>query len=438
MLSVCIIAKNEESNILRCINSVKSIADEIIVVDTGSTDKTVTVATSLGAKVFYKKWNNDFSEARNYAMEKATKEWIFSIDADEALDSNDVLKLKNILKNTKKEAVYLNLVNLIKNTPINEISSLRIFKNRTCYRYVGKLHEQIYFSIKENVGEDGFEVSDVKLNHYGYDHNNIDMSKKIERNIDVLNTYKENDKDGFYYFSLGSEYLKSNEQEKAMECFKIAEEKYSRDCGYKPYLAVSMIQIYLQNKKYKSGLECLERFKKQLPDFRELHFLEGALNSEMLRYSISYESLVRYIQTPIDTSKYPCFNFEESNDINGLINGLNTVRIEHDINTISTVIDLEYSDNIKDVLACSNEISKEVYVIDNDLDDEIKETLYEYGAIIVDKNEKLNLDSRWTLVLEEPLVLNKQNQIDILRIVNHLKSTNEIKYRGKSKIIKNS
>ena len=96
-LSLCMITKNEEKNLSRCLDSIKDIVDEIIIVDTGSTDKTVEIAKSYGAHIYHYDWNNDFSKARNVSLQKATKDWILVLDADEVLPYEEGLKLKNII-----------------------------------------------------------------------------------------------------------------------------------------------------------------------------------------------------------------------------------------------------------------------------------------------------------------------------------------------------
>ena len=95
------ILKNEEPNLARCLMSVKPVADEIIVVDTGSTDKTRAIAAALGAKVFDFTWTNNFSETRNYSLSKASGEWILVLDADEIISPLDHDKLKKLLKKKK-------------------------------------------------------------------------------------------------------------------------------------------------------------------------------------------------------------------------------------------------------------------------------------------------------------------------------------------------
>ena len=86
-ISLCMIVKNEEENLPNALNSVKDVVDEIIIVDTGSTDNTIEIAKSFGAKVYYYEWNDDFASARNEALKHATCEWILSMDADDEMNA---------------------------------------------------------------------------------------------------------------------------------------------------------------------------------------------------------------------------------------------------------------------------------------------------------------------------------------------------------------
>jgi glycosyltransferase involved in cell wall biosynthesis len=106
-ISLCMLAKDEEKSIARAINSVKQIIDEIIVVDTGSKDKTKQIAESLGAKVYDFSWKDDFSEARNFTKSRCTKDWILVLDADEIIAEKDLEKIKEL---TKKDNIAYRLI----------------------------------------------------------------------------------------------------------------------------------------------------------------------------------------------------------------------------------------------------------------------------------------------------------------------------------------
>ncbi len=96
-LSVCMIAKNEEENLPRCLKNLQPIANEIILVDTGSTDRTKEIAHAFGAQVFDFPWNDDFSAARNFSLSKANGQWILVHDADEIISPKDYEKLRAIV-----------------------------------------------------------------------------------------------------------------------------------------------------------------------------------------------------------------------------------------------------------------------------------------------------------------------------------------------------
>jgi glycosyltransferase involved in cell wall biosynthesis len=103
-IALCMIAKNEELLIKNAIDSVKSIVDEIIVVDTGSTDKTKEIAKTCGATVYDFVWKNDFAEAKNFAKEKATADWILFLDADECMSKQDILDIKKVIERESNTA----------------------------------------------------------------------------------------------------------------------------------------------------------------------------------------------------------------------------------------------------------------------------------------------------------------------------------------------
>ena len=102
-ISLCMITKNEERYLEQCLNSVKEIVDEIIIVDTGSTDKTKEIAKKFKAKIIDFKWIDDFSAARNESLKHAAKDWILVLDADEVIEKNDFKKIKNAVENSEND-----------------------------------------------------------------------------------------------------------------------------------------------------------------------------------------------------------------------------------------------------------------------------------------------------------------------------------------------
>ena len=147
-ISLCMIVKNEEETLPTCLNSLKDLMDEMIIVDTGSTDRTKEIAASYGAQVFDFKWIDDFSAARNYAFSKATCEYIYSADADEDLDEENIAlfqKLKERL-DPEVEIVQMYYTNqLAQSTVYNFDRELRakLFKRLRPFVWIDPIHEMV-------------------------------------------------------------------------------------------------------------------------------------------------------------------------------------------------------------------------------------------------------------------------------------------------------
>ena len=159
LLSACLIAKNEALTLPKCLESLQGVADEIILVDTGSTDKTVEIAESFGAKVFYYEWTNDFSAARNEALLHASGDFILVIDADEFLEEAHKQKLRDFLTTTDAEGIFITVKNYLGSlsnlTSVMGIRVMRLF--RRGHFYTGAIHEQVADSVaRSGINEDDF------------------------------------------------------------------------------------------------------------------------------------------------------------------------------------------------------------------------------------------------------------------------------------------
>lgn len=189
LLTACLIVKNESANLARCLESVRGVADEVVVVDTGSTDDTAALAERLGARVFHHLWQNDFSLARNAGLDHACGEWVLHLDADEALTPETRASLRATIAARAHEADALTLVlHHFTNAQVLvdhlESQEVRVFRNRADYRFELNLHTQILPSILRAGGR--VRPTALRIWHYGYLSATAQGSDRLARNAALL------------------------------------------------------------------------------------------------------------------------------------------------------------------------------------------------------------------------------------------------------------
>jgi len=188
LISLAMIVKNEEATLAHCLESVKTLVDEIIIVDTGSTDKTIDIASSFGAQIHHFEWRDDFSAARNESLKHCKADWVLILDADEAIDASDHEKIKNACLRPKADAYNLitrtytptslecsldagvgpNVSNYQEGRHLPfyaDNTGLRLAKMFDGLAFQGKIHETIGLSLISN-GKTA-EALDVVIHHYG-------------------------------------------------------------------------------------------------------------------------------------------------------------------------------------------------------------------------------------------------------------------------------
>lgn len=278
LLSICLITKNEEKNLDRCLKSIKSIADEIIVVDTGSTDNTIEIALKYSEKVYKFDWIDDFSAARNYALEKATAEFILSIDADEYLQNSNTLI--NVLKNPKKETGgwLVNLISEHKNqfgqTDKIHSSLLRLFRNHPQIRFNGIVHEQVYNSILSL--NFNIENSDIVLIHSGYDIDEESSRQKHYRNLSLLMKAIANEPNNLYIINhVAKTYNALGNKTESIKYFNEVI-THSKDIGVFTIEAFNhLAQIHFENKEYNLSIEFAKKSLFYVPNQHLPKFIIG-------------------------------------------------------------------------------------------------------------------------------------------------------------------
>ena len=192
-LSQCMIVKNEEKNIRRALSWAKDIAFEQIVVDTGSTDRTVEIAEEMGAKVYHFQWIDDFAAAKNYAIDQASGNWIAFLDADEYFTEKDAHKLMSILEQVMSAQKAVDIPHMVRcswihlndaGVPFAVSGQDRIFRNLPQIRYRGRIHEQIALENGKLKCLDAQGA--LSILHTGYTLEANKDTGKVQRNIDLL------------------------------------------------------------------------------------------------------------------------------------------------------------------------------------------------------------------------------------------------------------
>lgn len=230
-LSLCMIVKDEEQYLPDCLASAKPVVDEIIIVDTGSTDRTVEIARAAGAQVFYEEWCNDFAAARNASLRHATGDWILVLDADERLPA-DSGKLMRRLLDAPDVAAYLVKLqcptlggSAMGTTQLKWLP--RLFRNGVGARYEGIVHECLLPSLR---GKGKIVYSDVTLDHLGYLQSPEATQAKATRNLRLLeHQVAETSADSLTWIQLAETYLTLARHDQAITSYQNALTLFSKE-----------------------------------------------------------------------------------------------------------------------------------------------------------------------------------------------------------------
>lgn len=186
-ISACYIVKNEAENLAKSIKSLKNQVNEIVVVDTGSTDNTVTVARKLGAKIYSFPWQDDFSKARNFALSKAKGDWLILLDADEYFTAKTAGNIRQVIRQAQQaDALLIQMVNYdVDKAEIQDyFYQLRIVRNQQGLYYEGKIHEELKLSEGQSMKFFRIPPEVLEIYHTGYA--SSVSRQKLERNLKLL------------------------------------------------------------------------------------------------------------------------------------------------------------------------------------------------------------------------------------------------------------
>ncbi|WP_164545416.1 glycosyltransferase family 2 protein [Paenibacillus albus] len=254
LISLCMIVKDEAASLPRCLQSVQDVVDQIVVVDTGSTDDTVAIAKRFGATVVRAQWTNDFAAARNRGLAFASGEWILFLDADEELDAGTGVQLRQLAQQREITGYFLNIWNYMgesgsEGATINPV--LRMFRNDKRYRFEGRIHEQIAGPITHHTPTARFHLSDAIIHHYGYKREIVLAKNKLERNRELLERAVLEEPDNrFHWYNLGVEYFRGRAVEDALRAFRQARDGID-------YAAVSYAHLLVKHE-----VQCLQAMRR--------------------------------------------------------------------------------------------------------------------------------------------------------------------------------
>lgn len=290
-LSLCMIVKNEANFIGRCLDCVKPAVDEMIVVDTGSTDNTPEICQERGARVFPYTWDNDFSAARNYSLRHARGEWILWLDADEQMEVADVPHLRKFVQQEQKDHLFsIKLINFHGDPPPHPdrsfiIAHHRIFRNRVGFRFSNPIHEQLnVHEVLPHVKQ--ISMLPIRVYHYGYMESVANNRKKFERNLRMLEeALEQGDTNPWIPYHIASEYYRSNEYRRSFEYVNRSILRFIQENQTPPSLLYKLkYAILLLLGSVNGAYPGIERAITLYPNYVDLHFYKGVIFFTKERY----------------------------------------------------------------------------------------------------------------------------------------------------------
>jgi glycosyltransferase involved in cell wall biosynthesis len=326
-LSLCMIVKNEQENLARCLASAKPYVDEMIVVDTGSFDGTPEIALNYGAKVSYFEWCDDFAAARNCSIFQASGDWILVLDADEELVVETENWKHQLTANTEVTIYGMVLLHAnIKN--LKGGFHGRLFRNLPGLRYISRFHEQIDYP---NTKIATSQLEGVKILHYGNISPDKVRQKLINRDIPILERMREEEGFSLWHLDcLARKYTRIEQTEKAEACYAEILDNLTPNLmdGNPPedlFWIATLLHLlggqYFERNDYETARLLCQRGLEWRPNYPPLNHLAGEILKELgfpLGAIAYFENCIKlgqnedyYIGEPFEMSfltTYPAYN----------------------------------------------------------------------------------------------------------------------------------
>ncbi|WP_080832512.1 glycosyltransferase family 2 protein [Cohnella massiliensis] len=263
-VSLVMIVRDEEKVLSRCLDSAASIVDDIVVLDTGSTDGTKDIARKYGARVYDYTWNHHFAEARNASLDHSRTNWNLVLDADEYITNDCGRKIRDFMEEGPSIGRIRRLSSVQAEDGIQLVSDFisRLFPSNI--RYKGRIHEQVSSGLPR-------KVVDVEAHHDGY----LNISK-AGRNIPLLEQQLSDHPNSAYYtFQLAKEYKGVGRHAEYLQWCRKAYNLLTKQEMYAPYVIVEYLYAMLKCGELEGGAHIIERESEYLHDFPDFHFVSA-------------------------------------------------------------------------------------------------------------------------------------------------------------------
>lgn len=312
--SLTMIVRDESANIADCLDTVDTVMDEMIICDTGSVDNTLHKAALYGVSTIIFPWDNDFSKARNAAVDRATCDWIFWLDADDRMDRQSAKNLQKFWRSASPQAAAFKVRSLTPEGGEVQFMQVRLFPRIDSLRFERRIHEQIMFAAKR-AGIPFSRLENISILHTGYADNQL-VYRKALRNKQLLQLEcKSSPGDPTLLMNMGDCRLTLHEYEEAAECYtKICEKPDNFRLNSDVYVQahINLAALYMKEKDYEKAEKYLLRslfldptrieshfqlgqiYLKQNEEKKaENHFLQAARTHPPLRLTAANNTLVR-------------------------------------------------------------------------------------------------------------------------------------------------
>lgn len=297
LLSLCMIVKDEEQVIGQCLQSVQGLVDEIIIVDTGSTDRTKDIARTYQAQVYDFLWSSDFAAARNASIDHAHGAYILVLDADEYVNTEQHDQIRAFLSQHAQSrdtiAYNLRIINFlgdrIDSQNITESTGARLFPNRVGLHYTEPIHEQL---TKKDGHPPILENTAFTIFHTGYMNSAMESKNKNERNLALLEKQIVRKQDDPYFcFVLGNEYTSADRPEDAIRLYRNSLRGTRHTDGWAPHLYERLVILEMNAGQYKPAEVHIIDGLQAWPSHPDFHCLHGLL---LEKFGLQQEAAVAF------------------------------------------------------------------------------------------------------------------------------------------------